>query len=102
MSKLHITTPYGNRYIVHENGDIQRTDIDHEPSGQWKFRGIRNLRCSTLSIPLENIPEFLDRKPPLLFKNGNPRWTVMDIDHGTYREWGNTKYHGIASMYFAD
>lgn len=97
--KLEITTPYGDRYIIHENGDIERTDIEgFKPSGDWKMRGIRSLRCSTLLIPLEDIPAWLERKPPILFKNGHPRWTVADIDHGTYREWGNTRSHGIQSI----
>ena len=34
---LTITTPYGDRYVVHESGDIQRTDLEHKPSGKWKM-----------------------------------------------------------------
>ncbi len=94
---LTITTPYGYRYVVHENGDIQRTDLEHKPSGNWKMLGIVPVRGGAI-IPLRQITlEWLDIHP-LLYKNGNPRYTVMDLDHGTRREWGNTKYHGIRSI----
>lgn len=94
---LGITTPYGNRYVVHENGDIQRTDLEHKPSGNWKMLGIKVVRGS-LFLPLAKITQEWLNTYPLLYKNGNPRYTVMDLDHGTRREWGNTKYHGIRSI----
>jgi hypothetical protein len=97
--KLYIRTPYGDRYHVHENGDIQRLDQHpegkpFEASGQWKMRGLQHVQKS-IFIPLANL--FKGQIPDdTTYKNGNPQWTVRDFDHGTIREWGNTKYHGVA------
>jgi len=96
MRKLRFRTPYGDSFFIHDNGDIER-DIASKPSGDWKLLGIQHVKKNWL-IPLTdllagNIPE------QLLYKNGNPQFTVVDLDHGTQREWGNTKYHGIEALY---
>ena len=97
MEKLVITTPYGNRYIVHVNGDIQLTDMVHTPSGQWKLLGIQHVKRNEF-IPLADIPARLN-DIDLRYKNGNPQYTGVDLDHGSRRTWGNTKYHGIKTIY---
>lgn len=94
---LTITTPYGNRYVVHENGDIQRTNLEHKPSGEWKMLGIKAVRGGAI-IPLRQITLEWLAAHPLLYQNGHPRYTICDLDHGTRREWGNTKYHGIKTI----
>lgn len=95
---LTITTPYGNKYIIHDNGNIQRTDIaDFVPSEQWKLLGIRKAGGGPL-IPLSAITKEWLADNTLTFKNGNPRFTGVDLDHGTRREWGNTEYHGIKTI----
>jgi hypothetical protein len=97
---MYIKTPYGDSYRIHENGDIQR--LDQRPvnkpfhaSGQWKMLGIQHVKKS-LFIPLESV--FTTPPKELRYKNGNPQWTVRDLDHGTERVWGNTKHHGIAEI----
>lgn len=99
-AKFVLRTPYGDRYLIHDNGDIERTDIPgFVPSGQWKLLAIvSNMANRSEVIPFNYLSRFLSLKPDLLFKNGKPRYTVRDLDHGTMREWGNTKYHGVASM----
>lgn len=102
---LYIRTKYGDQHHVLDTGDIVRLDQPgFKPSGQWKMLGIKHVRRNevmTLSQvrraygPSEVMPE---AKPALLFKNGNPQWTMVDLDHGTKRVWGNTKYHGIADI----
>lgn len=93
---LTIRTPYGNQYRIYENGNIERMDMPGMISGQWKMLGISHVKRSHF-IPLS---ELLNGKIPLeqVYKNGNPQWTVRDLDHGTTREWGNTKVHGIARI----
>lgn len=100
---LEITTPYGNHYRIHPNGDIQRTDGGHTPSGEWKMLGIIPVRNRSLRgmIPLEQITPELLADMPLQYGNGRPIYTVVDKDHGTTRIWGNARYHGIKSMEFA-
>jgi hypothetical protein len=101
--RLTIVTPYGNRYAIHGNGDIgYANQPDFVPSGQWKMLGIVPVRGGQWGrlIPLGEItPEWLAANP-LLYKNGKPRFTVADLDHGTRRIWGNTRYHGIERIYF--
>lgn len=94
---LFLSTPYGDKYYVHANGDIERTDIHgFETSGNWKLLGIEHVKSSKF-IPLSEL--LADGIPAQLsWKNGNPQWTVRDLDHGTTRTWGNTKYHGIRSL----
>jgi hypothetical protein len=101
---LTITTPYGNRYRIHDNGDIETLvslrgtgPVNNPPSGKWKMLGIKPCNGGGF-IPLERITKAWLAKNPLLYKNGNPRYTVVDLDHGTRREWGNTKHHGIKSI----
>lgn len=107
---LIITTPYGDTYLVHDNGDISRqnrqTGRYTTPSGEWKMLGIEPVRGATQEgarfIPLDAITqEWLDLHP-LTYNNRNPRYTVVDLDHGTKRTWGNTKYHGIRSIRIVD
>ena len=96
---LHLLTPYGDHYKI-DNGNIIRTDIEgFKLSGNWKLLGLSHVKRNEF-IPTNKItPEFLKDFNPK-WKNGNPQWTVIDLDHGTTRKWGNTKYHGIQSLWF--
>lgn len=102
---LHIITPYGNHYKVNAQGQIIREHWDKNgtflpPSEGWKFLGIQPVRNTYGYIPFKQItPEFL-KTLDVLYKNGNPKYTVVDLDHGTTRVWGNTKVHGIKHIYF--
>lgn len=89
---LRISTPYGNTYTVSKEGYING-------STKWIFKGLQHVKKSWF-IPFEKItPELLD-KLNLTYKNGNPQFTVKDVDHGTTRTWGNTKHHGIKHISF--
>lgn len=95
---LELRKPNGDRYIIHDNGDIERTDIPgFKPSGQWKMLGLVGIGRKRY-VPLERITREWLAENALRFKNGKPRWTVRDLDHGTMREWGNTDHHGVASI----
>lgn len=97
LFKIH--RPSGSPYIVWENGDIERTDMKFTPSGNWKFLGLSHVKQNWF-IPLKDITPELLSTLPLRWKNGNPQFTGRDLDHGTTREWGNTKYYGISSIEF--
>ena len=94
---LTIRTPYGEVYKIHDNGDIQRQNVEHTVSGKWKLIGIRKVVGGPIT-PLASITKEWLATHELLYKNGNPRYTGVDLDHGTHREWGNTKHHGIKSI----
>jgi hypothetical protein len=95
--KLEITTPHGDRYIIHADGNIERTDLPgFKCSGQWKLIALKHVARREI-IPLDML--LAGKLPaPLLYKNGSPQWTVRDLDHGSTREWGNTKHHGVKSI----
>jgi hypothetical protein len=77
-------TTQGNRYLLADDGRI--LDRSNGPaswnySGLWRITGIK-LRChSHHSIPLEDAVD--DGR----FGHG----VVLDIDHGTYRQWGSER-----------
>lgn len=92
---LTITKPNGDVYHIADNGNISYPGL--EPSGDWKLLGIRSVRGGPM-IPLSSITKEWLARNPLTYKNGNPCFTGVDLDHGTRREWGNTKYHGIKTI----
>ena len=95
--KLYIRTRYGKEYHILENGNIQRLDGMNTANDDWKMLGIVHTKRTRDFIPLEQLQNTqILGALPRTFKNGNPQWTVVDMDHGTKRIWGNTVYHGIA------
>ena len=99
--KTMIYTPRGDNYLIHENGNIERRDIKgFQVSGQWKLLGLVHVEYECF-VPFPQCFEKDGLPFPLKWKNGNPAWTVRDLDHGTRREWGNTRYHGVSGFYKA-
>ena len=108
MKKLLITTTSGQLYRIHENGNIERTDIeDFKPSGQWKVlrfdkwngskqfsleevfaRAEENLFVEFASEARQN-GEFILRN-----KNRTAKLFIRDNDHGSVRSWSD----GIAKI----
>ncbi len=89
---MKILTPYGNVRTVNALGHINGSD-------QWIMLGIEHVKRNEF-IPFSEIEARLPHLT-LLYKNGNPQYTVRDRDHGTVRTWGNTKCHGIKSISLA-
>lgn len=98
---LVITTPFRDTYKVNDKGQIIRTDMAFIPSDGWKFTGIRHVK-KRLFIPFSELNNDLISTLDILYKNGNPQFTICDIDHGTERVWGNPKWHGIKSIHFEE
>ena len=96
---LIIYTPYGDVYKVNDKDEIAKRDSDF--SGKWLFLGLSHVKRNEF-IPTGRITRELLKSLELTYKNGNPQWTVRDLDHGTTGEWGNTRVHGVKGMYFAD
>lgn len=101
MKKYQIYTPHGTVYEIDEDGCFLRYGEHawNHPHKTWKCTGCAellpfgNLRYYSLK---EFISMIEDGKK-FTFKNGNPKYTLTDLDHGTNRVHGNTKYHGIWS-----
>lgn len=97
---LHISTPAGEVYNIDKSFNIIRTDIKgFKASGEWKLIGIADVRSMKLVVSANRIKVWLKSKKPLLYKNGHPKYTIIDFDHGTTRVWGNTIYHGIKRIW---
>lgn len=92
---LYIRTKYGDEYHVTEpEGNIIRLDQPgFKPSGDWKLLGIQHVLRSQF-IPLNQLTDRTLLCLPLRYKNGNPQYTVRDLDHGSTRVWG----HGIVAI----
>jgi hypothetical protein len=98
MPLMTITTPYGDSYVIHENGNIRRTDLKgFEPSGDWKMLGLVPVEGGPM-IPLHRITRAWLDSHPLTYRHGNPKYAVVDLDHGTRRTWGNTEFHGVKTI----
>jgi hypothetical protein len=100
---VQVSTPYGDRYNVDcDTGRltyIRRNGPTTEGSDKWLIVGIATVRGRWLHGGLSQL-EILANMPQndVVHKNGTPRFTLCDRDHGTLRMHGNTKAHGIRSV----
>lgn len=102
MRKYYIIhTPYGDDYIVNEKGQITQyryTEKENNSfANDWKILGIHHTKRNTF-INWDTVMKLIDKEeaPEWLYKTTqNPQYTIVDLDHETTREWGNTKSHGI-------
>lgn len=98
--KYEIRTPYGNYYTLNEKGQVMEYSNGFKSSGSdsWKVLGLVELkpfgRIGKL-IPLSEAVKITC----FTFKNGNPKYTAIDLDHGTRRMWGNVRCHGVARLW---
>ncbi len=97
---LIISTPHkGEAYRIEDNGAIVRLDVPgFKSSGQWLMLGLVRVNSTRLAVSRLGITrEWLDANP-LRYKNGKPRYTIRDYDHGTTRDHGNTVAHGVSAI----
>jgi len=100
-----INTKYGDWYILNRYGHVleysnglNKLNANRHDLNTWQIVRLleltknRNIKTSYTLEEAENIDRFT-------FKNGFPKFTLKDIDHGTYRISGNTNVHGITSFY---
>lgn len=103
---VHIGTPYGHRYQVSTKTGrliyIRKEGGTTEGSDQWKITGVTRTDQS-FGRPISGglaVLEQLAESNDLLKANGKPKYTLMDLDHGTTRAHGNPDAHGILSVRF--
>ncbi len=79
--------------IVDEQYNIIRTDIPgFKASGHWKFKGlVKRLNNGPYGYSEDwAVAKIADKTmPPLIYKNGTPKFLIADLDHGTYRHQGD-------------
>ena len=95
MYMIESGSPYAvRRYVVNNDGMITRFNHSipyeqHNFSGDWKVSGIREI------LPFGNIgrrisiKEAAEKINKFTFKNGNGKYLLEDVDHGTTRIWGD-------------
>jgi len=96
MRKFELLTTNGDKYFIHEGGEIERTDMAFTPSGFWRllgltpahktFRGIRREQHCEV-VPLAELPALLEKGLQSLDEDGDALWTAVDYDHGSKRIW---------------
>lgn len=90
---FYLRTQRGEQYHITQEGYIIRLDQpDFMPSKGWQFLGIHHVKKNMALSFNELTPETLNAlksSDEWQYKNGNPQWTVMDLDHGTRRHWGD-------------
>lgn len=94
---IKIITPYRNCYYVNEKGFLSNNQDSF--SGDWVFKGIKSVK-SNLFISFSELTKDRLKSLTLLYKNSHPKFTIVDIDHGTTRIHGNTIYHGVGEILF--
>ena len=101
MRHYRIVTPNGNWYRVNEKGAVYeasnglKKDPQKGNGHQWDILGGTSTHpfAGLHIVPLLELAAMSSKE--LLYKNGNPRYTIVDIDHGTTRVHGNSIVHGI-------
>lgn len=101
--KIH--TPYGNVYEVSKEGyvlkytnGLDKTSASIQDLKTWQIIGIEEV------LPFNNLGRLIPISEAVniscfKFKNGNPKYAIIDIDNGTRRIHGNIKYHGVRSIF---
>jgi hypothetical protein len=99
MTRYRITTPYGTVYECTETGNVTRYNEHRWNDGHdsWKFLGAASAHNFASGRVVATLSELANRSD-LRHKNGRPKYTLADLDHGTRRTHGNVKYHGIATV----
>ena len=89
MNKYAIYTEKDVYPVLEKDGEyyIGAPNTGHF-SGQWKFLGVvERLKNSRNIIKPEDALKITDWK----FKNGSPKYQVVDLDHGTVRRWASPR-----------
>ena len=102
--EYRLRTKYGGWYETDSRGYVVRCDngLDKSEASlhdlmSWQIMGIVEVRPFGNVGPLIRLDDAL-KIQTFRFKNGKPRFTIVDIDHGTQRVHGNTPVHGIVSV----
>lgn len=90
MKELKIITMSGKVFTINNTGQIK---VDSAFSKAWTIKGITHVKKNWF-IPFNELTSKTIGNIPLLYKNGRPQFTIVDIDHGTTRVHGN----GIAQI----
>jgi len=77
---------------LHDDGCITRPEINmNVPSVKWKVIGAVELNNFGNAVRRFNLKDILNNPKNIPWKhaNGKQRVFIMDMDHGTQRQWTN-------------
>ncbi len=91
MRRVYVKCHGWDGYL-HDGGYIERIDVLVPPTINWRALCIRrrnNFGYEVERIRLECDTCGAERMDGIQwrYKNGKPRWTLVDMDHGTIREY---------------
>jgi len=99
--KYIIVSLYGDKYetdlkgrVVKYSNGLNKENASEDELNTWIIRGVHEIKSfGQLGklIPLSEAVQIKNFK----FKNGKPKYTIEDIDHGSVRIHGNWDVHGI-------
>lgn len=95
---LTITTQSGKIYKVNSDQQIIRTDMSLRPTDEWLFAGILPTNTTRLKRVVNYQSLKVSLPTALKYKNGKPRYNVVDVDHGTIRVWSD----GITNLQWSE
>lgn len=106
IPKYRITTPHGTWYeidaagcVIRCSNGLEKTNASEAELRIWQITGASLTNGMSFGKMAISIPRLAELpREQLLYKNGNPRYTCVDIDRGTQRTHGNTKVHGIKNI----
>ena len=100
MQLTRITTPYGKYFDIDKDGNVVRasngldlTEAKESEKKNWRIIGM------TSTHPFASLNVQPLKESDLLYKNGRPKYKIVDIDHGTPRVHGNSKWYGIKDIF---
>jgi hypothetical protein len=96
---IKIRTYNGKYFIIHPDTSIERCDMQFTPSQTWTAKGIASTHpfCRHWEPHFATLRAIADGKEEPTYKNGKPRYSLVDNDHGTTRIWGD----GIVAAWYA-
>jgi hypothetical protein len=103
--KYKVITRYRDVYELSESGAVikyngnglDKSNASETDLNSWIITGLRELK------PFGNLGNLISlqdasKLDTFRFKNGNPKYTMQDLDHGTVRIHGNCRVHGVVSL----
>ncbi len=94
--------------VVYGTFDRSRNvELFHKGSNEWIFLGVSILnnfgRQVNFLKPLAFFEQLQTNKSSLWYLNGKPKFRIVDLDHGTRRQWGQLfKPYEVNSYYAKD
>lgn len=91
------TIYYGDEtWVLHENGAIERPGLVMPDPRSWRVVGAVRLNSFGFAVERASLADILAGKiTDWQYKNGVQKWHILDMDHGTLREWRSPNHRVV-------